>query len=820
MAAKRAKKKRGGGDSGGRATHAAKKARGRRRRPADPLRSLQVWDRLEVGPVEVQRRRIVAPYRITHGGRSEAIDLIYRYEEPAFDPRFPGAANLGSMIAAQVALNYGLFCRELVFNGSYDARDRDFIRRYASHTAREIYVIKLLRENPFLRGPVRELPAVRRDDYLLADLRFEGDPLADNAVSPFAAFGDDTRSRYAVLSSGGKDSLLSYGLLRELGYEPHSIFINESGRHWFTALNAYRHLRDTDPKTARVWTNADRVFTWMLRRMPFIRKDFADLRADIYPIRLWTVAVFLFGALPLMASRRLGRLVIGDEFDTTVRGSFRGITHYGGLFDQSRHFDNALSRYFGAKRWNVTQFSVVRPASELLIVKTLAERYPELQAHQVSCHATHGEQGRMLPCGKCEKCRRVVAMLTAVGADPKRCGYTTEQVADCLASLVEQPLHQESAGAEHLTWMLEKAGSLPGSQGAHPARRHPEVLKLRFDAEHSPLDSIPADLRQRLWPLLLEHADGAVEKKGGAWRRCDPLSRRALAAPYRYDLPVAKARASTRREAAARRARAKGGDGRDVLLELLTWPEAERRLAEVDIALLPVGATEQHGPHLTLDTDAYDAARLARDVAEACSDPKPVVLPLIPYGVSYHHESFAGTISITPEALARMVHDIGMSAARNGIKKLVIINGHGGNIPTLHFAAQTINAEAQIFTCVDTGETSDADVYALTQTPNDVHAGEVETSTSLYLRPDTVQMDKAQRYVPRFSNPYLDFTSRLSVGWYGRTHKISRTGVMGDPTVATGEKGAKMWSLMVDHLVRLVEDLKRLTLEQIHQTKL
>jgi creatinine amidohydrolase/Fe(II)-dependent formamide hydrolase-like protein len=794
---------------------------------SDPLYALQVWDKLEVGPVRVQPRRLIAPYRIERGGRSESIDLIYRYEEPVFDPRFPGTVNLASMIAAQVALNYGLFCGEISFLGDYDHHDRAFLQHYASHTAREIYVIKFLRDNPFLLEPARDLPAVKRDDYLRARLTFEREPV-EGTTKPFVTDAEQARGRYAVLASGGKDSLLSYGLLREIGAEPHSMFVNEAGRHWFTALNAYRHLRDTDPNTGRVWTNADRVFTWMLRRMPFIRRDFADVRADIYPVRLWTVAVFLFGALPLLAQRGIGRLVIGDEFDTSERRSHKGITHYSGLFDQSRWFDNALARYFAAKAWGVTPFSILRPCSELLILEILAKRYPDLQAHQISCHATHEEDGRMRPCGKCEKCRRVVGMLVATGADPRHCGYTDEQIAACLEALARDALHQESAGAEHLTWMLREAGKLPsGADGAtaHKARPHPEVMRLRFDKDHSPPDAIPSALRGRLYPILLEHADGAVLRSGRTWRRHDPLARSALAREYPYDpAPPEPERRKKRRAGTAplpdgaRRSTDRASD-RDVLLELLTWPEAQKRLATVDVALLPVGATEQHGPHLTLDTDAWDAARLARDVALACSRPRPVVLPLIPYGVSYHHEEFPGTLSVSPQSLARMVHDVGISAARNGIKKLIIINGHGGNIPTLHFAAQTINAEANIFTCVDTGETSDPDVYALAGTPNDVHAGEVETSTSLYLRGDTVQMDKARRSVPRFSNPYLDFTTRRSVGWYGRTHKISRTGVMGDPTVATAEKGEKMWSLMVEHLVRLVEDLKRLSLEQIHQMK-
>ena len=135
------------------------------------------------------------------------------------------------------------------------------------------------------------------------------------------------------------------------------------------------------------------------------------------------------------------------------------------------------------------------------------------------------------------------------------------------------------------------------------------------------------------------------------------------------------------------------------------------------------------------------------------------MLPGIPYGVSYHHDDFKGTVSISNDTLSKLVYDIGMSAAHNGIKKLVIINGHGGNSPALNHAAQMINRDAHIFVCVDTGETSDVDIYALVDTPNDVHAGEIETSTSLAIRPDLVKMDQARREVPAFSSRYLNFTS-------------------------------------------------------------
>jgi len=259
--------------------------------------------------------------------------------------------------------------------------------------------------------------------------------------------------------------------------------------------------------------------------------------------------------------------------------------------------------------------------------------------------------------------------------------------------------------------------------------------------------------------------------------------------------------------------------GHPYLLGSLTWPQAKARLAEVDLALLPVGSIEQHGPHLPLDVDMFDAEHLARQVAAACTDPKPLVLPVIPYGVAYHHLDFPGTISVSPEALSKLVYDVGMSLRRHGFKKMLIINGHGGNGPALHYAAQMINRDAQMFTCVDTGETSDADIAKLSGVPNDVHAGDIETSTTLALRPDLVDMDAADKFIPRFSNEYLDFTSKRSVGWYAYTHKISPSGVLGDPTQASAEKGHQMWDIMIRNLVELVEDIKGLTLQEIHQRR-
>jgi creatinine amidohydrolase/Fe(II)-dependent formamide hydrolase-like protein len=776
----------------------------------DPLSILEVFDRLEVGPVKLERQRLIAPYQLFRNGKEESIELIYSYEEDVFDPSEVASQNLASMIAAQVAINYGLFCRTIIFHGTFDDKDRRFILDMTENTAREIYVKKFLEPNPFLVGDAARLSFMRKQRYLKATLKF---PTADSGSqkTPWGHWSTD-KKRHCIMSSGGKDSLLSFGLLNEIGVTTHPIFVNESGRHWFTALNAFHCFKMNVLNTARVWVNSDRVFAWMLRHMPFIRQDFANLRSDEYPIRLWTVAVFLFGALPLLRKRGIGRLIIGDEYDTTNRTSYNGITHYNGLYDQSRYFDDALSRYYMQKGWAISQFSVLRPLSEMLIEKILWERYPHLQEHQISCHATHKENERMYPCGKCEKCRRIVGMLTAIDADPRRCGYTDQQINNCLKDLAVKGVHQEVAGSEQLAFILLQKGliDLP-TERRKLAKEHPVILKLRFNPEKSPIDGIPLDLRQPLYRILLTHAEGAVRRMERKWIDFDPLTDLAITRRYPFEFASGK----MQKVSAKMIPPAKNS----YLWAELNWPEAEKRFKEVDIALLPVGSIEQHGPHLPLDTDAFDADYLARRVAEACSNPKPLVLPLIPYGVSYHHGGFKGTISIGNDTLTRLVYEIGMSAAQNGITKLVIINAHGGNSPALNYAAQMINRDARIFACVDTGETSDVDISKLVDTPNDVHAGEFETSTSLAVRPHLVKMEKASKLVPKFSSRYLNFTSKRSVSWYAYTKKISPTGVMGDPTKASAEKGKKIWEIMIAHLVAFVEDLKGMTLEEIYQRR-
>lgn len=771
------------------------------------LRDFVTFRQLKAGPVVLEAKRVKVPYTLTmHDGSTVSNELIYTYSEKVFDKNRQEDVNLASMMGVQVAMNYGLFCEEMVFDGIFDDADQRFILDMVENTAREIYVNKLLTPNEFLKQGYEKVKTEKFKRYTAAKIFFTNtDFKAEEDTWNLSPTG---KEEYVILSSGGKDSLLSYGVVKDLGHGAHPVFINESGRHWFTAINAFKHMEGIEPNTSRVWCNSDRLFNWMLRQMPFIRENFADIRADIYPIRLWTVAVFLFGVLPIARKRKVGNILIGDEYDTTLKLNHEGITHYGGLYDQSKYFDNALTRYYMKKGWGIHQFSLLRSLSELLILKILVKRYPELQAQQVSCHAAHEKNGRIYPCGNCEKCRRIVGMLSVLGEDPRNCGYSDEQIARAFKSLEAKKVKQIGQDAAHLFHLLLEKGFVENNEHTRKlAKPHEQILKLRFDNERSMMADLPTGIRKPLFELFLHYSNGAVKLKDRKWEDVNPFQNGLINATYPFEIKRTNPKTMN------------SSNVNNYHWESLTWKELEERLKIVDTAILPCGAIEQHGPHLPVDIDYFDAVYLANKVVEACSDPKPFVLPPIPYGVSYHHEEFKGTLSVTNDALSRFVYDIGMGLAKNGIKKLIILNGHGDNAPTLSYAAQMINRDAEIFVCVDTGETSDIDLNDLIETPNDIHAGEIETSTTLAIRPEVVQMDKAVNETLNFGSKYLDYTSDRGVAWYVRTKRISASGVMGDPTKATEQKGKKMWEIMVAHLVKFVEEVKKSKLEDLYQRK-
>lgn len=494
------------------------------------ISTLVVFQKLLIHELIVEPKRVKASYTVIKKDGSEVSNqLIYSYNSAYFDAKNGKDVNLASMMVAQVALNYGLFCEEIVFDGLFDDADQRFLKDMMENTSREILVLKFYGKNEFLKPPFDALALETHSEYTAAKVTFTNSGFQTLDVPKSNMHPKD--DEYVILSSGGKDSLLTYGLIKELGI-PHPVFINESGRHWFTAVNAYDHYEEIEPNTVKPWCNSDRIFNWMVKQMPFIKENFQNIRADIYPIRLWTVAVFLFGTLPVALKRGAGNILIGNEYDTTVKGNHHGITHYHGLYDQSKYFDNTLTRYYQKKGWNVKQYSILRSLSELLILKILVKRYPELQRYQVSCHAAHSEGGKMLPCGACEKCRRIIGMLMALDEDPKRCGYTEEQINKGLAALQQRGVKQLGSDAAHLYFLLVSKGLIEVTGHTQKlAKKHEEIVSLRFDKERSDIADIPVHIRNPLLTILSEYSEGSVQLHDRKWHTFAP-DKSYLERPY------------------------------------------------------------------------------------------------------------------------------------------------------------------------------------------------------------------------------------------------------------------------------------------------
>jgi mycofactocin precursor peptide peptidase len=212
----------------------------------------------------------------------------------------------------------------------------------------------------------------------------------------------------------------------------------------------------------------------------------------------------------------------------------------------------------------------------------------------------------------------------------------------------------------------------------------------------------------------------------------------------------------------------------------LTWSEAGERAEGGALLAVPLGATEQHGPHLPLSTDTDVAVEMCRRLAAARGD--VLVAPPLGYGASGEHQDFPGTLSIGKEALTTLLVELGRSAGES-FTRMVVVNAHGGNVGAVKRAVAKLHDESR------------AVLAWVPRAYRDAHAGHSETAVQLALDPERVRADRAQ---PGATAPVAELMPQL------RAHGVrgvSPNGVLGDPTGATAEEGERLLTELAVDLI-------------------
>lgn len=469
----------------------------------------------------------VSTYAFTdRAGKRTELELRYKFDVPLYERAARDddwtMVNHARVHHGVPSLNYGLFCDRVVFDFPLTEDDLAYHRHMQDATAREIYLTRFVRDEPH--------PLIR-PEYHVRPEEFEPEAVED--VAEIVAPVEDARApegipapdpkRYAVLSSGGKESLFTYGLLRELGRDVTPVYVNESGRHWHTALLSYRWHAANDPRTRRVWTTVDRLYVGVNRILPVVRKDFQRVEADVYPIQLFTFNSYQLAVAGICMHLGVGTQLMGNEFDEGPWPRLKGVKWWHAIYDQSQEFDLVLNGYFQRKGWGVRQTSLVRSLSSLAIQDLLAARYPDLVRTQTSCHATHmeGPEGARVPvpCGRCSKCLGILLFLLAGGHDPTLLRYSREDVEKLPERIAKTWIKVDQHEAEHAMWLAQRNGGFrfQGSPNGYEPREHPEVQAVKFHPDMSRPDAMPAELADEAYAVFLSRAKGVLEKRGEEW---------------------------------------------------------------------------------------------------------------------------------------------------------------------------------------------------------------------------------------------------------------------------------------------------------------
>ena len=245
-------------------------------------------------------------------------------------------------------------------------------------------------------------------------------------------------------------------------------------------------------------------------------------------------------------------------------------------------------------------------------------------------------------------------------------------------------------------------------------------------------------------------------------------------------------------------------------LARLSWPNARDAIRQAHVALLPVGAIEQHGPHLPLGTDWYIASHIAQEMAEQDG---LLLLPGFAVGVSHEHRQFWGTLTVSPVQLTDQAMAVARSLGDHGLRRIVFVNGHGSNCGSLDEAARRLREDG-IYAFVFNWWQSIATILAELFPDPTAHAGSIETSLMLVIDPNLVREERFNRASE--STEWGTYVEGVQVGFDAAD--FSDQGNVGDPSLADVEKGMRVLMATSESLSRFCAWLSERSDEELAST--
>ena len=241
------------------------------------------------------------------------------------------------------------------------------------------------------------------------------------------------------------------------------------------------------------------------------------------------------------------------------------------------------------------------------------------------------------------------------------------------------------------------------------------------------------------------------------------------------------------------------------VLTQMSWPEVQEALNTVQLAIIPTGSCEQHGPNMTLETDAAICYALAERLTQRLY-PRAILAPALPWGVSPHHMSFPGTITLRSKTFEAVLWDVVTSLKKHGLNHFFIVNGHGGNVAPLDVIAMNLRQELKVRVAAMMYMRLAADVVkAGAKTELYGHACEVEASVGLYLAPQTVKPERVAGEVQPYAHAHTDIKAIARLDYPFMFEEFTTNGALGDARLASIEFGERIVETTLERTLEFLQ---------------